>query len=421
LHRARFATNLWGSAALLLVGLLLLGVLLTQWNAIRSGAQRQLARVQASIGDVGGKVLDAASNLAVAEVEVPTPSPTAVVVLAQLPDPATPAGVVLAPTTVGAAVGGGLLSAASDTAATATISADPTATPEPPTPTTLPTATAEPTATNVPPTATATSVPPTATPLPPTATLPPPTPTRARATATRLPTRAAATATRLPTRVPATATPRATATAALPTATQASVASTTRSYVVQSGDNWFNIARRYGISQEVLAAYNDMTPNTILQVDQVLQIPPQGTVIELPAATATPVPATSTPTVPTNTPTPVPTATVIVRQPAPVLLSPPSGDGFTAATQPVLRWDFAELGPNDYYYLVLRFTKRDGSAGYAEERTTAVSYAVPLWIFDMAFTPDRLTTWSVQIRRMGADGQEIDLSPFSESRIFYWR
>lgn len=47
---------------------------------------------------------------------------------------------------------------------------------------------------------------------------------------------------------------------------------------MQSGDNWFTIARQYGLTQEELAAYNDSTPSDFLQVDQILQIPAAGTV-----------------------------------------------------------------------------------------------------------------------------------------------
>ena len=398
LRSNRFFGTLWSKVALALLALVLLGAVAAGWDAIRSNVQQQVARLGDGIGAVGGKVLDAASSLAVTEVELATSTPTPVVVLAELPEISATPDIVLAPTTVGAAVGGGLtVDQISDNAASALAQAV-----QPPT------ATAQPTAT-------ATPIPPTPQP---TATQVPPTPTRIRPTATRVrptATRAAPTATALP----ATATPQpATAT---PQAVAAAGGSASRSHTIQPGDNWFNVARRYGITQETLAAYNDMTPNDILQVDQVLQIPPEGAVVTIPTATATPVRPTPTRAAPTDTPTPAPTPTVLVFQPAPVLLAPSSGDGFVASAQPVVRWDYADLGPNDYYYVMLRFTKRDGSSGFAEDRTTSTSLAVPMWVFDMAAPPDRLVTWAVQIRRMGLDGQEIEISPFSDSRVFYWR
>ena len=105
----------------------------------------------------------------------------------------------------------------------------PTDTPAPPTPT--------PTSTALPPTATPTALPPTPTPtaLPPTATPVPPT--------------------------------------ATPQAKIGTGGAEESSYTVESGDNWYSIAKRYGITQEELAAANGTTPSDILQVDQKLRIP----------------------------------------------------------------------------------------------------------------------------------------------------
>ena len=129
------------------------------------------------------------------------------------------------------------------------------------------------------------------------------------------------------------------------------------------------------------------------------------------------------PPAPAATATPAPTATpVIVMLAAPSLLTPTNGDGFTAGSQPVLTWKPATgMGAQDYYFVQVRYALRDGRVNTIEERVTSLSFVVPLWYYDLANTPDRLGTWSVQVRRMGANNRELIVSPFSESRTFYWR
>ena len=213
----------------------------------------------------------------------------------------------------------------------------------------------------------------------------------------------------------------------LPTAgAGAAVASSAaQTYSVQAGDNWFSIARRYGITQDTLAAYNNSRPSDVLQVGQVLRIPAAGTAISPPTATPTLARPTATAAVATPSPAPaVPTREVppAVALAAPALLSPMTGDGFTAGAQPVLSWRPASgLGPEDYYYVLVRYTMRDGMQGFVDARVNAASYTVPVWVHDVAAPPDRLATWSVQVRRMGPGNQEIELSPPSELRTFYWR
>ncbi|HSN77209.1 MAG TPA: LysM domain-containing protein, partial [Anaerolineae bacterium] len=250
-------------------------------------------------------------------------------------------------------------------------------------------------------------------------------------TATALPT-----ATEPPTPVPPTATPRATQ--APPTPTQAPATATPQAaaaaaaaagggltHTVQAGDNWFSIARRYGVTQEALAAYNNSRPSDILQVAQVLRVPAAGTVVSPPPSTPTPVrptavPPTATPTAPATTPTTeIPAVAALA---APSLLAPMTGDGFTAETLPVLTWrPVSGLGPEDYYYVIVRFTMRDGQQSRVDDRVTSTSYTVPIWVHDVAAPPDRLGVWSVQVRRMGPGNREIEVSPPSENRTFYWR
>ena len=47
-------------------------------------------------------------------------------------------------------------------------------------------------------------------------------------------------------------------------------------YVVQAGDSFFSIAGQFGITVEELLDLNNMTPDTIIQPDDVLRVPGQG-------------------------------------------------------------------------------------------------------------------------------------------------
>ncbi len=363
------------------------------WEQIQLGIADKAAQAQMQVNEVGGKVLDAASKLADGDIASESATPTPAVVLQELDDtaallamqalPTQPPSVVVAPTTVGEAIGGPPTGSTPESVAVAAVAA--TATQAPPTasavpPTEAPTFTPlPPTATRVP--ATATTLPPTATPVPPTATP-----------------------------VPPTATPEAVAAAA---------GAGDRVYRVQPGDNWFSIARSFGITQEALAAYNNRTPSDILQVDEQLSIPSAGATIQIPTATPQPT-ATARPAA-----TPIPTATAVptvVRLAAPVLVSPANFDGFNASSQPVLNWQpVAGMSQHDYYFVKVAFTMANGETGYADADVASTSFGVPWWVFDAATPPDRLVSWTVQVRRIGADGQAIELSPLSQTRQFYWR
>jgi LysM repeat protein/RNA polymerase subunit RPABC4/transcription elongation factor Spt4 len=424
------ARRLSGSLVVVLGVILVAGLALSVSIASRhraglqQTAEDRLARLETGISELGGKVLDTASSLAVAQPELVTETPTPVVVLAALPDnPAqvamTNQVIVLAPTTVGMAIGGGNGAASLD-GVTPIAESEPASLADE-------TPTAEPTATLADPTATptATAVEPTATPTPteiPATPTPPPTPTSRPTQAPATPTRPAATPTRAlptPTPVEPTAEPTHTVVAA---AAAAGPVTSGATYTVQPGDNWFSIAQRLGITQDTLAAYNDSTPSDILQVDQVLRVPPAGLVITLPTATPTQVQPTATRPA---TATPAPTATPpIVMLAAPSLVRPMNGDGFASETQPVLAWrPVTGMGSQDFYHVQIRYTLRDGQPALLEDQVpaTITTYTVPMWFFDLARTPDRLGVWSVQVRRTGANGQPLIISPFSESRTFYWR
>lgn len=392
LRAQRMPAGVLSMVGLILVAGLALsaGVASYNWTNVQSTAKQHLAAIEMQINEMGGKVLDTASSLAEDDLELATATPTQVIVMI-LPDEGNPAAlaaqmdVVVAPTTVGGAVGGASAPAAAVAIAAATVdvasAASPTAA-----------------ATAAPATPTATPVPPTATPVPPTATHEPPI------------------ATPTPTQLPPTPTPQAAA------ASAAATGGGGLTYAVQPGDNWYSIARRFGTTQDVLAAYNSRTPSDILQVDEVLRIPSAGTTVSVPTATPLkPTPTTAAPS-PTTPPTPTPVIPTVAHLTAPGLLSPMTGDGFTAGTQPVLTWRPAiGMSPDDYYFVRVEFTMRDGLPGYVEERVTTPSFTVPIWVYDMANPPDRLGTWWVQVRRAGPGSQEIEISPPSERRTYYWR
>ena len=202
-------------------------------------------------------------------------------------------------------------------------------------------------------------------------------------------------------------------------ATQVTVVSTPQTYTVKRGDNWFSIAKRFGITQESLADYNGRSVTDILQIDQKLRIPPAGgiivpkptpTIVAKPSSTATPEPIR------------VPEVLVVAKLPAPVLLSPMPGDGFSPGAKPVLTWQpVPGLTADDHYYVQLSFTMRNGGPGLVESQVTEASFTVPQWFFDAAQPPDHIGRWSIQVRRRGPAGEAIEISPFSETRTFYWR
>jgi LysM repeat protein len=197
-------------------------------------------------------------------------------------------------------------------------------------------------------------------------------------------------------------------------------ASPVQTYVVQRGDNWFTIAKRFNVTQEDLAAYNDRSAADILQVNQKLRVPPVGATVTRPTPTVTPTRiAKPTPTE-TSEPTPVPPA--VVRLTAPVLLTPMNGDGFASGALPLLTWQPVRgFGEDDVYYVRVSFTMRNGEKGFAEGDTTTPSFTMPQWVFDAALPPDRISSWSVQVVRRDLAGETIQISPASESRTFYWR
>ena len=505
-------------------GLLLAAIVLVVRNPgdglakVQLATQQKLAAAEEHLNNLGGKVLDTASSLADNTVPMETPTPTQVVVMVEpsaqdqavlvaLAQETPAAEVVVAPTTVGSTTNAVTVTLPVTAQAVALADIEPTATLEtvsspealtqelpppteaptqPPVPTPSPTtkvAAAAPkrivaptdtpapptptsTSTALPPTATPTALPPTATPtalpptptstvLPPTATPVPPTPTPQAKTGTggaeessytvesgdnwySIAKRygitqeelAAANGTtpsdilqvdqklRIPLANSEQTASNQPNSKALSATTQATAVSIPQSYTVQRGDNWFSIAKRFGITQEFLAAYNGQTPSDVLQVNQKLRIPAPGATVPKPTATAVVKPS------PTATPEPtlVPEAPVVANLSAPVLVSPMNGDGFSSGSLPVLTWQpVPGVTADDHYYVRVSFTMRNGEPGLVEGQVNNLSFTLPQWVFESALPPDRIGRWSVQVRRQGSSGEANEISPSSETRTFYWR
>jgi LysM repeat protein len=298
------------------------------------------------------------------------------------------------------------------------------------------------------------------------------TPTRVTPTDTSTPTHTP-TLTPLPTATP-TDTPTPTATA---TATWTPTPVPIITYTVQSGDSWISIADRFRVDVVDLAQFNGRSVDDILQIDEVLQIPPAngaerppslehivqrgdrlesiaeryGVSVEamrivnnLPAdhvllvgetliiPLGTPTPPTPTPTN-TGTPTASPTATAtlwpdtptpISGYPAPVLLTPPDGQIIEDQDTVLLNWASVGVLADDEWY-VLRLRVPGDTEQPKEVWTKTTSWRVP---GDLRPPEDAAETplhWQVVVVRLvetlpdGSRQTEMQ-SPLSQVRTFYW-
>src|SRR5215468_1163757 len=84
----------------------------------------------------------------------------------------------------------------------------------------------------------------------------------------------------------------------LPTASsmaQTATPAPAATYTVQSGDNLFRIALRFGVTTSALASFNGIVNPNLIFVGQVIKIPPGGTSVPastpVPGTTATPAPS----------------------------------------------------------------------------------------------------------------------------------
>ncbi len=228
-------------------------------------------------------------------------------------------------------------------------------------------------------------------------------------------------------------------------------------YVVQSGDNCYSIAALFGVSANVIITQNNLNSAcTNLSLGQHLSIP-QPTPTALPAATVTdePVDATrkacatasytvqandtlggiaanynvsmdaikawnglatdnvfigSTLTIPlcmrAATPGPSPTFTPPPPYPAPNLLLPADGAGFTLADDSVaLQW--ASIGPlqDNERYMVTIEDKTDGTGRKDIAYVTDTKYIVPVAFRPQDNLPHIMRWWVVTVRQTGTDDQ----------------
>jgi LysM repeat protein len=189
------------------------------------------------------------------------------------------------------------------------------------------------------------------------------------------------------------------------------------SYVVKSGDTLAGIGAQFGISWQDIAAANNISSATGLQVGQVLRIPAAG---GLPLPTATPRPQA--------TPTPLPaTPTTLPALAAPVLENPADGsraDGEMAEIE--LRWQPVPGMPAGALYQVT-VEYAEGGANRSEPLppTASTGQRFPPWLFGHADLPGRRYTWYVTVVQMGTDGKggevAVPLSPPSTPRWFEWQ
>ncbi|MCQ3929284.1 MAG: hypothetical protein DPW16_02400 [Chloroflexi bacterium] len=149
-----------------------------------------------------------------------------------------------------------------------------------------------------------------------------------------------------------------------------------QTYTVQSGENLFRIALRFGLTVDQLAAANGITDPTRIYVGQVLIIPTPGSALAAPADTTTP---TTDPVAVAVNPAPADSALIHIVQPGQTLASIARQYGVT--WQDVATWNNL-TDPNTIFAgqrLVVNGTAAPGSAAVAGptivENTTATAPA----------------------------------------------
>lgn len=135
-----------------------------------------------------------------------------------------------------------------------------------------------------------------------------------------------------------------------------------QTYTVQSGENLFRIALRFGLTVDQLAAANGITDPTRIYVGQVLIIPTPGSVPSVPADTTTP---TTDPVAVAVNPAPADSALIHIVQPGQTLASIARQYGVT--WQELATWNNV-TDPNTIFAgqrLVVNGTAAPGSAAVA--------------------------------------------------------
>jgi LysM repeat protein len=178
-----------------------------------------------------------------------------------------------------------------------------------------------------------------------------------------------------------------------------------------------DIGARFGVAWETIAAANNLTAATVLNIGQELVIPAAGAALP---ATATPRP------LPTWTRTPAPPSAPPPPSLAAPLLSNPADGTPYSGDQAVLElvWQAVEgMSANGQYQVTLRWAEN----GAPQEHliyTTATGIRVPTWLWQKADRPTRQYTWFVTAITKTTDGKGgervIPLSPPSAARTFSW-
>ncbi|MFO7917092.1 MAG: LysM peptidoglycan-binding domain-containing protein [Anaerolineae bacterium] len=212
-----------------------------------------------------------------------------------------------------------------------------------------------------------------------------------------------------------TPTPRATEKAtATPTETPALVVHT-----VEAGDTLGSIAVLYDVETEAIVEANDLSSNTLLQLDQELIIPgiaPTPT----PTSTSTPSPTLKTTATPSPTPTRGDTATPTLAYRQPQLLAPPHASMVEGKEEDVvLNWTSVGVLADDEWYMLRLWPAEEDTP--VVEWTKATSWRVPPEMYPGKGVLNALH-WQVTVvvrPREEAEGEPISLP--SERYTFIWR
>ncbi len=192
-------------------------------------------------------------------------------------------------------------------------------------------------------------------------------------------------------------------------------------HIVQRGDSLEFIAQRYGVSVEAIRIANGLPQDYVPKVNEVLIVP-----------LGTPTPHTPTPTN-TGTPTATPTATAtpwpdtptpIPGYPALILLAPPDGQVIADQDTVLLTWaSVGVLAENEWYVLRLRVPRGVSQPEPVWTKTT--SWRMPADLRPAQGTTEDSFDWQVMVMRVVRtlpDGsrETESLSPPSETRTFHW-
>jgi len=122
----------------------------------------------------------------------------------------------------------------------------------------------------------------------------------------------------------------------------------------------------------------------------------------------------------------MPTPTPAFPYPAPALLAPADGQVFQGADAViVLNWiSVGILAEDEWYVLRLRY-ETEGATQPPDVWTKTTSWRVPADLYPPADTEPRLLRWEVTIicqtfTGPGGAPEDVDISPVSATRSFYW-